>query len=161
MAEKEKAQQEKKAGFAKLPLFGIIALILIMNVLVVGKVFFGGGGKPKTDKEAHGKHEKKEEEVGEKLALDEFLLNLSGGNNHYLRATFAVGLRKGVKEKEMEEEVAPIRDAMLSVLTTKTLEDISTQAGKEKLREEMVKKINEELGEEKVVKIYFVNFAAQ
>lgn len=161
MADKEKPQKEPKAGGGKMPLFAVIGLILIMNVLVVGKVFFGGGGKPGGGKEGHEKHDKKSEEVGEKLQLEEFLLNLAGGNNHYLRATFAVGLKKGLSEKKMEEEIAPIRDAMLSVLTTKTLEDISTQAGREKLREEMVNKINEELGEEKVVKIYFINFAAQ
>jgi flagellar FliL protein len=161
MAEKEKPQKEPKAGHGKMPLFAVIGLILIMNMLIAGKIFFGGGGKPGGGKEASEQHGKKAEEVGEKLELEEFLLNLAGSNSHYLRATFAVGLKKGVSGKKMEEEVAPIRDAMLSVLTTKTLEDISTQAGKEKLRAEMVKKINEELGEEKVVKIYFINFAAQ
>ena len=96
-----------------------------------------------------------------KMPLEEFLVNLAGSNEHYLKATFSIGLKKGETEEKMKEEVAPIRDAILGVLTTKTTEELATEPGKKKLKKGLVEKINKELGGEKVVKLYFLSFATQ
>lgn len=158
MSEKAPAQEkggkgEKKGG--NMPLFAIIGTVLILNVLMVGKIFMGGNGK-ETVKVVHAT-----EEVGAKMPLEEFLVNLAGSSDHYLKATIALGLKKGEGEEKLKEEIAPIRDAALSVLSTKKLEELATEEGKEKLKTEMKEKINKELGGDKVVKIYFMSFATQ
>ena len=157
MSDKQPAAQGEAPHKKGAPILPIIGVVLILNMVMVGKIFMGGGGAAKES----GKAEKHEEVVGVKLPLEEFLVNLAGNNDHYLKATFNLGLRKGETEEKFKEEIAPIRDAILSILTTKQPEDLATEAGKEKLKKEMVEKINKELGGDKVVKVYFMSFATQ
>lgn len=150
VAEKKK---KKKKG---VPLLLIVGIVLVLSVLMVAKIFMGGArGKDGA------KVEKKEETVGVKMSLEEFLVNLGGSNEHYLKTTLALGLKKGETEEKLKDEVAPIRDTILGVLTTKQPEELATESGKQKLKREIVEKINKELGGTKVLKVYFLSFATQ
>jgi flagellar basal body-associated protein FliL len=64
----------------------IIGVVLLIVGLLVGKTVLGGTKKA-ADKKAKA-------EVGISLPLDEFLVNLTGGGDHYLRTTIALGLKK-------------------------------------------------------------------
>jgi len=156
MSDKQPASQAEAPHKKGAPVLPIIGVVLVLNLLMVGKIFMGGSAA----KEG-GKAEKHEETVGVKMPLEEFLVNLAGSNDHYLKATFSLGLKKGETEEKLKEEVAPIRDSILSILTTKQPEDLVTEAGKEKLKKEIVDKINKEIGGDKVVKVYFMSFATQ
>ena len=158
MSDKQPAAQGEAPHKKGAPILPIIGVVLILNMVMVGKIFMGGsgGGAAKENKA-----EKHEEIVGVKMPLEEFLVNLAGSNDHYLKATLSLGLRKGETEEKLKEEVAPIRDSILSILTTKQPEDLATEAGKEKLKKELVEKINKEIGGDKVVKVYFMSFATQ
>jgi flagellar FliL protein len=157
MADKPQAADqppaEKKGG---VPLVPIVGLVLVLNLLMVGKIFLGS-----SHDKGGAATEKKDVEVGAKMNLEEFLVNLAGSNEHYLKATLSLGLKKGETEEKMKEEVAPIRDTILGVLTTKQPEELATEAGKDKLKSEIVVKLNKELGGDKVVKVYFLSFATQ
>ncbi len=173
-----KAKEPEKEGEGgkkkKLPLPMIIGVVVLIVALLVGKSVMGGGKKHKVKKE------KVTQEMGISLPLDEFLVNLNGGGDHYLRAQIAVGLKKGLTEEQGKEHVAPMRDAILSVLSTKTLTEVSKPKDREDLKEELKKKINEALeaaepkdkdkdeeadekegGKETVLKVYFTAFATQ
>jgi flagellar FliL protein len=156
MAEKPQAAEqpptEKKGG---VPLVPIVGLVLVLNLLMVGKIFLGSHDKGAATTE------KKEVEVGAKMPLEEFLVNLGGSNEHYLKATLSLGLKKGETEEKMKEEVAPIRDTILGVLTSKQPEQLATEAGKDALKSEIVLKLNKELGGNRIVKVYFLSFATQ
>jgi flagellar FliL protein len=152
----QKAAEEKPKKKSKLPIIIGFVVLVLLNVIVVGKVMLGGKG------EAHKKEkEKVEEEIGAKVGLDEFLVNLSGSDGHYLKTTIAVGVAKGLTEEKIKEENAPIRDAIISVLCSKKLEQLSSEEGKEKLKEEIKARVNKELGDDKIVKIYYTEFATQ
>ena len=154
-----KAKPEKEPGAKKgPPIMPIIGIVLVLNLVLVGKVFMGG--KDKGGKEV-AKTGPLVEEVGKKMPLDEFFVNLEASNEHYLKITVALGLKKGEDEKKMEEEVAPMRDAILSCLTTKKLDQLVTADSKEKLKAEIKEKINKELGGDKIAKVYFTAFATQ
>src|SRR5205085_12228723 len=101
-------------------------------------------------------------EVGHSLALEEFLVNLTGGGDHYLRTTLALGLRKGLTEDKAKEHIPAVRDAILTVLSAKSLKELSNPKGREDLKSELVEKINELAEDEPLVgKIYFTAFATQ
>jgi flagellar FliL protein len=157
-AEDKKGKKGKGEGGGKSPVGLLIVIVLLMNTLVVGKIFFGGS-KEKAGGED--KHAKKVEEVGKKFPLEQFLINLAGEGDHYITTTITLGLKKGVEEKKFEEEVAPCRDAIVTILSEKSLQQVSTLEGKEKLKEEIKETINKELGETMVVKVYFTAFATQ
>lgn len=181
-----KAQDAGETKKKKLPLPMIIGIILLVVGLFVGKSVLGGGKpaektkkskKSKASKDSKhgeekvGKHDEEEEEekepveVGHAMPLEEFLVNLTGNGDHYLRATIALGLKKGLTEEKAKEHVPAIRDAILTILSEKTLKDLSNTKGRETLKEELVEKVNEAVGgeeeEEPVVKIYFTAFATQ
>ncbi len=145
--------QAKAAGAKKNLMPIIIGVVLLIVGLVVGKSVFGGA-KPAKDKD-------KKVEVGVSLPLEEFLVNLDGGGDHYLRTTISLGLKKGVTEEEAKEHVAPIRDAVLSVISTKSLSELSKAKNKEAMKDEIRKKINDAIGDELVVKVYFTAMATQ
>jgi flagellar basal body-associated protein FliL len=52
--------------------------------------------------------------VGKTLDLGEFIVNL--GDENYLKAGVALGLKEGIDPKKLEEETAPLRDAALMAL---------------------------------------------
>jgi flagellar FliL protein len=154
-AEEPKPDEKPKKGMKPL-IFGIVAVILIFNIALTGTILL-------RNKSASSKKQdvKKEEKIGAKVSLDEFLVNLSGGGDHYLKATLAIGTKEGVTEDQIKNDIPPIRDAIIAVLCSKTIDQVSTDAGREALKTELVNKINEELGSEKILKIYFLAFATQ
>ena len=165
-AEKTEATETKEkveGGNKKLPLPLIIGVVVLVLGLFVGKAVMGSGKKDaKAEKQV-------KQEVGISLPFDEFLVNLNGGGDHYLRAQISLGLRKGMTEEEGKEHVAPMRDAILSVLSAKTLAQISKPKDRETLKDEIKTKINaimseekeKEKGKETVIKVYFTAFATQ
>ncbi len=150
------ATEEPAKPAKKKPLPLIIGVIVIVIALVVGKSVLGGSHKDKAKEK-----KKAPTEVGISLPLDEFLVNLSGGGEHYLRATIALGMEKGVTEEQAKEKIAPMRDSILGILSAQTLPQLVKPQTRETLKDQIKKKINEETGEEHVVKVYFTSFATQ
>ncbi len=133
----------------------IIGVVLLVVGLLVGKSVFGGA------KPAEKTKEKPKAEIGISLPLEEFLVNLEGGGDHYLRTTIALGLKKGITEEEAKEKVAPMRDAILSILSSKSLPELAKAKNKEAMKEEIKARINEQLGDDMVQKVYFTAMATQ
>jgi flagellar FliL protein len=110
----------------------------------------------KAQESKDGKHDEAEEEeqvpveVGHAMPMEEFLVNLTGNGDHYLRTTIALGLRKGLTEEKAKEHVAAMRDAILTVLSEKTLKDLSNTKGRDKLKEQLIEKVNEAVGGEEL-----------
>jgi len=62
---------------------------------------------------------------------------------------------------ELESRLAAIRDAVLVLLTTKTLQDIQDVQGKNQLREEILSAVSKIVAQGKVTKVYFTDFVVQ
>ncbi len=152
-AKVEKTEIAGKSGANK-SIIMIVGVVVLVVVLIVGKVFLGGA-------KAADKNKKAEQEVGISFPLEEFMVNLSGGGDHYLRTNIALGLKKGLTEEQMKEHTSALRDTVLTVLSDKTLKDLATSKSRENLKSIVKDKINKELGEDDVVKVYFTTFATQ
>lgn len=135
-------------------LIGSVVLVLVL--IVVGAKVMGGS-------KAKGKGKKVQEkiEVGLTLPLDEFLVNLNGGADHYLKTVVALGLKKGLTEEQFKEHIAPVRDAIITVLSSQTIKSLANEKQREALKAELLKRSNEALGENMIAKIYFTSFATQ
>jgi flagellar FliL protein len=96
------------------------------------------------------------------MSLQPFVVNLSGDNGRrYLRVVMQLQL-KGSKAKEnIEKNIAPMRDRLIFLLSSKTFDDISSAQGKYQLQGEISKNINEALGATVVEKTYFTEFVVQ
>jgi hypothetical protein len=58
-------------------------------------------------------------------------------------------------------ELARVRDRLLTVLSSKTAEEITSYEGKEDLRAELARAVAPLFGEAKVLEIYFTEFLVQ
>lgn len=159
------SQPAKKAAPDKgekkpMNLMPIMMGVVLVLVLVIGAKVFLGGSK------AGAKEAPKKAELGITLPLEEFLVNLNGSGDHYLKTTIALGLKKGLTEEQVKERVPAMRDAILSTLSTKSLKELGDQKARDAMKDEIKDKVNESVGEEPatkdaVVKVYFTAFATQ
>lgn len=155
----DKTEDKKDEGAKKKPPMMII--MAVFAIAVLGGAFFmvhSASAKAKPGAE------KKKVEKGPVLTLDEFLVNLADpGSDHFLKVTVGLELdkAKGKTPESLKEESPLIRDAVLTSLSSKTRDDIASIKGREKLKAEIKKSVNEGLGEDDVQGVYFTNFVTQ
>lgn len=159
MAEKKAEIETKDAGGGKKqpPMMIIMA---VFAIVVLGAAFFM---VQKASAKSKGSEPKKVEK-GPVLTLDEFLVNLADpGSDHFLKVTVGLELDKGKGKtpETLKDDTPLIRDAVLSSLASKTRDQLGPEAGREKLKGEIKKKVNEALGEDDVQGVYFTNFVTQ
>ncbi|MGC8718977.1 MAG: flagellar basal body-associated FliL family protein [Thermodesulforhabdaceae bacterium] len=162
MAEpEEKKEQPKKSSKMKL-----IILLLIVVIALGGGGFFAYTKffkKPKGEEAGHEKSQKTEKAQQAILyKMDTFLVNLADpGGKRYLKLTMELELDNKKVEEEITKETSRIRDVILTVLSSKTFDDISTLPGKQTLKKELMTKVNASLKNGKVTNIYFTEFLIQ
>lgn len=101
-------------------------------------------------------------EVGEMYPLDPFTVNLlSDSGRRYLKTTMNLELRDREVSQELDKKAAVIRDVIIGILTSNTLESIATPKGKEKLKDDLVNQVNMRLRDGQIVNVYFVDFVIQ
>jgi len=101
-------------------------------------------------------------EVGPMFPLDGFTINLlSDSGRRYLKVTINLELKDEETAAELEAKSPVIRDIMIRVLTSKTLEEIATAKGKDKLKDQLVNQINLRLQDGEIKNVYFVEFVIQ
>jgi flagellar basal body-associated protein FliL len=131
----EAAEAKKKGN--KLPM--IIALVAVL----------GGGGYFMTKGKDDAK-EKSAVELGEIVPLGEFLVNLSDGTT-YLKAEISVHVAKdmhlesgkgGDGHGKKGDPPAPVRDAVIEVLSSRSLKQIGSPEGRANLRKDLAVAIN-------------------
>ena len=97
------------------------------------------------------------------LPLETFVVNLEGsGQRAYLRVGITLGL-SGAPSRGKKEElpVALIRDTVLSVLSSAHPEKLLTSEGKEKLKNDLLKTLQDRAPELGVESVYFTEFLVQ
>lgn len=188
MAEKEKEEtapeeegKKKKGNMLLVIIIGVLVLILIIGgvvaFLMMGNDEAGAKAGEATKKEASAAPEEKHSggteaassggeeastEIGLMFPLETFTVNLlSESGRRYLKVQ--MNLEMGGKElsPELEEKKPLFRDIIIRILSSKSLEEISTVKGKEKLKEEIVHEINLHLKDGKVQHVYFTDFVVQ
>ena len=101
-------------------------------------------------------------EIGPIYPLDTFIVNLVSNNaNRYLKCKIDLELDSPELQQEIDKKLPAIRDLIIRILSSKTVEEIQTSRGKEKLKEEIKRKINEILTTGEVRNVYFTEFVIQ
>lgn len=113
-------------------------------------------------KEEKDKHDSPEEE-STIVPFDPVIVNLSGsGGRRYLKALINLEAKDGETKHKIESKIVQIKDRFISILSSKTLEDIEGVEGQESLRREikdaadMVLKV-----EDGILQVYFTEFVIQ
>jgi flagellar FliL protein len=79
----------------------------------------------------------------------------------YLKASVEVepGDQKAVRE--IERRRSQLVDITIGLLSSKGLTDVTTAEGRDRIKKELMERMNAELGDQKIAKIYFVEFVVQ
>ncbi len=179
MAKEEQAATEAPAeGGSKKKLFIIIgaavAVLVIAGVVVF--MMMGKGDKKKEGADPHGAPATADGGHGAAptgdahgaagattiFPLEPFIVNIYDGQDlRYLKVKVELDMANPAIKQELEGRLAPIRDAILVVLTTKTLQEVQDVQGKNQLREEILTAISKIVAQGKVTKVYFTDFVVQ
>jgi len=152
-AEKEQAPKKSK-----------LKLIIIAVVLL----FIGAGGIYGYSKYDKGKKEKaeptKEAKVSIVCPLNSFVVNLqdkTGVGKRYLKITMQLEVGKEEDKMLIGNHNAQIRDTILLLLSSQSLKEINTMEGKLELKQTLLSRMNQILGNNVVRGIYFTEFVVQ
>lgn len=191
MAKEEQAAAEQPEGNpGKKKLFIIIgAAVGVAIILAVVFMMMGGKGKkekPKEGTEAAATEAKADAHGGAPapaaggghggapaagapgagaaniFPLEPFIVNIYDGQElRYLKVRIEMEMVGAGVKNELDMRLAAIRDSILVLLSTKTLQDIQDIQGKNQLKEEILGAINKIIPPGKVSKVYFTDFVVQ
>lgn len=100
--------------------------------------------------------------IGPLLAFDDIIVNLLDENEtRYLKAAITLELDSGPVADEINERKPQVRDAILLLMSSKTLAELRDLQGKLQLRADLLERINGFLQKGKVTNIYFTDFVVQ
>jgi len=163
--QEESGEKKKKGGKLKLIIILLILIILLAGGGFVAMKMFMGGKEEPADKKGskNAKVEKKMAEPGPLYAFDTFIVNLAdGAGQRYLKVTLQVELSNEDKILEDVEKAKPrLRDAIITVLSSKKYEEVSTQQGKVILKKELIRRLNDLMPKGEVMQVYFMEFVSQ
>lgn len=115
-------------------------------------------------KSADGEDSRKLSDIGILYPLDTFTVNLkSESGRSYLKATISLELNAEQKELsiELDKKIPVIRDRIIRILSAKSLEEISSKKGKEKVGEQIMETLNAMMVDGSIKGIYFTEFVIQ
>ncbi len=121
-----------------------------------------GEAAPADEHAAEGSHGGESTEVGLMYPLDVFTVNLlSESGRRYLKVEMNLEIEGEELSPELDQKKPVFRDIIIRILSSKSLEEISTIKGKEKLKEQIVSDLNTRLKDGKVKNVYFTDFVVQ
>ncbi len=96
------------------------------------------------------------------LPLPDLTVNLADPpGNRYLKIAMEVEVSAKDAERELQAQTARVRDAIILLLSGKTVRELSTAQGKVLLKNEVAARLNQILGAPRITRVYFTNFVIQ
>jgi len=146
----------------------IVALVLVLLVVGVVVAMLAGGDEAPSNNSSNPAVKEKQiksmdaMEVGPMFPLDTFTVNLlSDSGRRYLKVQMNLELDDEQLAAELESKTAVVRDVVIRMLSSKTLEEISTAKGKDKLKEQITDQLNLRLRDGNIRNVYFTEFVVQ
>ena len=155
-----KGKKGKKAKKDKGGKSNLVPALVLAAGLAAGGYFMGGGGGAAAPVDAEVVEEPEPEVLpGETVEVESMSLNLAGG--HYLKIGVAVQLVEGISAEEFHlHEVPKIRDLIIATAGGRDMEELSTAAGREALKAELLRGA-QELHEEEVYDLFLTELVMQ
>ncbi len=100
--------------------------------------------------------------LGAIFSLDAFIVNIGDGDrDRYLKLKADLELTNDTVAEEIDQRLPQIRDLVISLLGSKSFDDVRSIEGKDLLREEMLRRINALLVTGKARSVFFTEFVVQ
>ena len=184
MAEEENTEQEapveKKSGNMLMIIIIVVLVLIILIGAVVGVLLMSGDEeevvqstpqvKEKTITKSKTRSSNSDDfedsrqlsEIGILYPLDTFTVNLkSDAGRRYLKVTMSLELEGEELSLELDAKTPVLRDRVIRILTSKTLEEISSKKGKQKVSNQVMDTLNSMISDGQIKGIYFTEFVIQ
>jgi len=155
---KEAPKQGARTKFVVI-VAGIFLVQIVVAFLLVQK-FFTGEGRTEEKKPEHAAETA--ETLGEKLELEDIIVNPSGGEGkRFLVVSITLVLDAKTTAQHVEEKSAELQDRILEFLSGQTVAELADVKLRKDLREKLIHLINETIAPGRVLKLYFTKFILQ
>jgi len=178
--EQEAAQPEKKSSNMLMIIIIVVLVLIIVIGAIVGILLMGGDEEEvatsapqvkeqpakKTNRSSSSSSDygstRQLSEIGVLYPLDTFTVNLkSDAGRRYLKVTMSLELEGEELSMELDAKSAVLRDRIIRILTSKTLEEISSKKGKAKVETQIMDTLNSMISDGRIKGIYFTEFVIQ
>ncbi len=186
MAEEETTETEEVPEKKKSNMLMIIIIVVLILVILIGAVvavlMMGGddeevqdvssapqakeksASKPRRSSSSASSMEDSRQlsEIGILYPLDTFTVNLkSDAGRRYLKVTMSLELEGEELSLELDAKTAVLRDRIIRILSSKTLEEITSKKGKGKVSSQVMDTLNSMIADGEIKGIYFTEFVIQ
>jgi flagellar FliL protein len=161
----------KKMALVKLAGMSLIGLVAVADLGLRAVAYFkhpappAAAGPAKAGEGHDAPPAEHKAESKSTMDLDAFLVNLADKDSpRFVKATLRLGLGEPKLGEELAKEsvaLAMTRDAIISILSAKTSEELLTTEGKDALRKEIRARVNTVLPKGPVTDVYIVDFVIQ
>jgi flagellar protein FliL len=154
----------KGFSFKKVLIFGVpIFLVQVVIIyFIVTKFVFPSGEQKVEEKKTEHAEEKKEEVVRQVYVVSDLIVNPAGTNGtRFLLTTVGVEVDSSRTKEELEKKDIQVRDALITILTSKGLDELGKPEQRDLLRAQIAAKIGEMLVSGKPKNVYFGKFIIQ
>lgn len=169
--EKEKKEEgaNKSSGMVLIIVGVLIVLILVIGAVVAVLLLSKdesaqatSGGAEQARQQPVQRKQLDDLTIGPMFPLDQFIVNLlSDSGRRFLKTSIDLELSDSDLIEELGAKTSRIRDVVIRVLSSKTVEEISTPKGKDKLKKELTNQLNAVLLDGQIVRVYFTDFVIQ
>ncbi|WP_104697677.1 MULTISPECIES: flagellar basal body-associated protein FliL [unclassified Helicobacter] len=171
MAE-EKIEQEPKKS--KALLFVIIGAVVFLIVVVALVAFLLLSGSEKNQENTQ--PEATQQKPGILSSKDANLLNLgplypiakpfvvnlvTQNGRRYLKTSITLELSNPKLQAEIDQKTTVVQDIIIDILSSKSIEEIVTTKGKERIKDEILQRVNQILADGFIKNVFFTEFVVQ
>ncbi len=183
MAEEESTEEnapaEKKSSNMLMIIIIVVLVLIIVGGAVVALLLMGGDddevvaqsapqsneravSQPKRSNSSNYSSSRKLSDIGILYPLDTFTVNLKSDAGHrYLKVTMSLELEGEELSLELDNKSPVLRDRIIRILTSKSLEEISSKKGKQKVSDQIQDTLNAMISDGQIRGIYFTEFVIQ
>jgi len=166
-AAEAQAPVKKKKGLPPIVLYVIIAVVMVGVGVTVGTKFMGGTktaeGEQATEEKAKvDKKEHKEDQPTELFMVNELVVNPAGTEGtRFLSASIGLETYSKTTLEILEKKEPLVRDALITILGSKTIDQLSDPKQKEIIRFQIKKRTEQLLQVDDLSAVYFTQFILQ
>ena len=161
--EKDEEKQEeavKKVFPLKLAVIAVLVLLVAGGGFMVWKKM--SAPKEKGQIVAIKEKDKGKPDMGPIYPMETFIVNLlDPSGKRYLKIQIQLELDNEAVKQEIDRRMPQFKDAIISLLSSKTILDINSVEGKMQMRAELVALFNQYLKSGKITNVFFMDFIIQ
>lgn len=177
MAEEQKEQQQEGGGGGKLRILLLLFLLFLLGSAAGGAAYYFLKLKKGKEEKAQPINATENKTVkppklppeleelskpGIPVNVGEFIVNLADTDvQRFVKVSIVIEVQNEKVQNEVQQYMPAIRDAIIDLLSSKYYNEIRTPEGRERLKIEMLKRLNALIPGGGIRNIYFTSFVVQ